>query len=397
MDLVKKGESASIGSFKQLKVTLAWTSAVDLDLMAFYKTKDGRTGGVCSDNYSSGNMGDINAWPFMKLSGDAGVGGTGGDNREEMLVSKLDDMEYLEIVAVNFTDASSGANKTFSDYDARVEVVTDTGDSHTIRLDSSSLGSVATICKFSPSFMGLQLSNDSSVRSFNEFRANVAGASSLQLQSKVTLGTKGDSHVVKIKKKGSANDITVNLNWQTTADLDLGCFYELKNGQKSVIDGLQFSHGNGGSRDTVSPQGCYSQAPWIWHMGDDRSGSEMSNGEFILLNPEGYSHIKRLTIYAFIYEGVANWTQTDAKIVVNVPGNPEIIVEMGRDLPEQPKPSFLGSLFGGGGNNFCAIAGLDFLGESSIKVTKYISFHKGGHADCDKAYNWGMRWQEGSK
>lgn len=393
MELKKKGENASIGNFKQLKVALVWTSAVDLDLMAFYKTKDGRTGGVYSNNYSSGNMGDLNSFPFMQLSGDAGVGGTGGDNREEMLVSKLDDMETLEIVAVNFTDASSGANKTFADYDARVEVMTDSGDSHTIRLDSTSSGSVATICKFSPSFMGLQLSNDSAVTSFDQFKQSNPGAANLKLSSKVTLAQKGDSHTIEIKKKGAGDQIFINLNWSTPADLDLGCFYELKNGNKSVIDGLQFSQGQGGPQNVVSRQGCYTQAPWIWHMGDDTTGSQSNEGEFILVNPKGYSDIKRMTIYAYIYQGVS-WLETKPIVTIRVPGSPEIVVE----LAGENNPAL-----------FCAIAGLEFEskggflssvtggGSASVKVTKLVSFHQGQHSDCDTHYNWGMRWQAGSK
>ena len=388
MDLKKKGETATVGSFKQLKVSLIWTSAVDLDLMAFYQTKDGRSGGVYSDNYSSGNMGDLNVFPFMKLSGDEGVGATGGASREEMLVTKLDDIEKLEIVAVNFTDASEGTNKTFSQYDARVEVMTDSGETHTISLDSSSSGSVATICKISPSFMGLQLSNDSSVCSFDAFKSNVKGAAALQLQSKVTLGAKGDSHTVQIKKKGASDKILINLNWSSPADLDLGCFYELTDGRKSVIDGLQFSKGRGGPQDVVTRQGCYTQPPWIWHMGDDQTGSQMSDGEYILINPKGYSEIKRMTIYAFIYEGVS-WLDTKPTVTVNVPGSPEIVVKLG------------------GENNsarFCAIAGLEFeasgglmssmigRGGASVKVTKLISFHQGQHVDCDKTYNWGINW-----
>ena len=401
MELKKKGETATIGSFKQLKVSLIWTSAVDLDLMAFYQTKDGLSGGVYSDNYSSGNMGDLNSFPFMKLSGDEGVGATGGASREEMLVTKLDDIEKLEIVAVNFTDASEGTNKTFSQYDARVEVMTDSGETHTISLDSSSSGSVATICKISPSFMGLQLSNNSSVCSFDAFKSNVIGAAALQLQSKVTLESKGDSHTVQIKKKGAASDITVNLNWKTNADLDLGCFYELNNGTKSVIDGLQFCQGRGGPRNVPSLQGCYTQSPWIWHMGDDTSGSQMSDGEFILINPDGYLEIKRMTIYAFIYEGVANWSKTDAKISVKVPSNPEIIVDMSKEARTavQEKSGFLSKLTGGGSGankNFCAIAGLEFVGRESIRVTKHVTFH-GSHSECDSAYNWGMKWTAGSK
>ena len=191
MELKQKGESAAIGDFNQLTVSLIWTSAVDLDLMAFYKTKDGRTEGVYSDNYSGGNMGTLNSFPFMQLSGEAGVGATGGDNREEMQISKLDDIEELHVVAVNFTDASSGgANKVFADYDARVEVQTDRGENHVIKLDSHNPGSVAVLCKFTSSFMGAQLANDSSVMNFDSFKSTVPGASSLKLMSKVTLKCK---------------------------------------------------------------------------------------------------------------------------------------------------------------------------------------------------------------
>ncbi|MDA8807145.1 hypothetical protein N9N55_07965, partial [Opitutales bacterium] len=210
------------------------------------------------------------------------------------------------------------------------------------------------------------------------------------------LGAKGDSHTVQIKKKGAASDITVNLNWKTSADLDLGCFYELNNGRKTVIDGLQFSKGRGGPKNVVSRQGCYTLPPYIWHMGDDTTGSQMSDGEFILINPEGYSHIKRMTIYAYIYEGVANWSQTDAKIVVKVPGNPEIVVDMNKEAKSQG--GFLSKIAGKDSSpneRYCAIAGLDFVGQDSIRVTKYVTFQK-GHRDLDQAYSWGLNWQAGA-
>ncbi|MCL0058843.1 stress response protein, partial [Dehalococcoidia bacterium] len=102
MQLKQKGSSAQIGAFKQLKVALIWTSAVDLDLMAFYKTKTGQTGGVYSDNYAGGSLGDLNSFPFIQLSGAEGVGATGGDNREEMHICNLDQVEELCICALNF-------------------------------------------------------------------------------------------------------------------------------------------------------------------------------------------------------------------------------------------------------------------------------------------------------
>ena len=91
-------------------------------------------------------------------------------------------------------------------------------------------------------------------------------------------------------------------------DLDLGCFYELRDGKKMLIDGLQFSHGRGGSRDKQTRQGCIHTPPYIWHQGDDRGGSSES-GETILVNPAGASNIKRIIVYTFIYEGVAKWSE----------------------------------------------------------------------------------------
>ncbi len=399
IDLKQKGATAAIGAFKRLSVLLVWSSAVDLDLMAFYRTKDGRTGGVYSDNYAGGSLGCLDAFPFMALSGDAGVGAVGGDNRETMTIAKLDDIAELYICAVNFTDAASGASKVFADYDARIEVETDRNEKHIIALDSTYPGSVAVLCQFKSNFMGMTLSNNSEVMSFEAFRSNVPGAEALKLLSKVTLQNKGDSHTIQLKQKGAGDEITINLNWNpgdkpkksgffgallgsggSGIDLDLGCFVECANGTKIVIDGLQFSNSHG-PRNRVTKQGCYTESPWVWHMGDDRSGGEMSAGEFILINPLGYSDIRRLTIYAYIYEGVSQWGQTDAVIAIKVPGNPEIVVEMG----QQSSPK-----------TFCAIAGLDFVGDNQVRVTRYVTFHN-DHSDCDRTYNWGMRWQAGKK
>lgn len=390
MDLVKKGASAQLGSFSQLMVTLSWTSAVDLDLMAFYKTKSGQVGGIYSDNYSGGSMGNLNAFPFMQLSGDAGVGATGGDNREEMRILKLDDIEELYICALNFTDASQGNNNSFVSYDAKVEVVTDKGERHTTSLDSNARGTVATICKFTSGFMGMQLVNDSSVMDFNTFKNTVPGASAITLSSKITLKKKGDSHMLVSKGTG---EIVINLNWNQTTDksgsglfggifggsssgidLDLGCFYELWNGKKSVIDGIQFAHDS-------SLQGSLTAPPYLYHLGDDRTGSNDA-GEFIKVSGRNLDKIKRMTLYCFIYEGVTQWDKTDAVIRVQVPNQPVIEVEMGRQTDSK---------------TFCAIAGLDFeRGGKNIKITKHVTFHK-GHSDCDRAYRWGLSWEAGSK
>lgn len=135
--------------------------------------------------------------------------------------------------------------------------------------------------------------------------------------SKVVLEKSGDSHRVDLSK--SNEQITINLNWtqkknaglfanlfnkNQDIDLDLGCYYELNNGEASVIDGLQFSHNRGGAKNQRTRQGCYTQAPWIWHCGDDR-GSGSQSGENILVNPNGAEAIRRIIVYCFIYDGIA--------------------------------------------------------------------------------------------
>jgi tellurite resistance protein TerA len=211
--------------------------------------------------------------------------------------------------------------------------------------------------------------------------------------NKVTLENQGDSHKIDLTKKGDSvsKEIVINLNWtqkkgfwasltQSAIDLDLGCWYELRDGTKSCIDGLQFAHGQGGSKNQLTRQGCYVQKPWIWHSGDDRSGAD-SEGENMLINPQGTSDLKRITVYCFIYEGAAKWADTNAVVTIKVPGNPDVVVEMGKQYSSQ---------------NFCAIAEILFGSDNSMTVRKLVTFHN-GHGDCNKAYHWGMQWKAGSK
>ncbi|GHV25064.1 hypothetical protein FACS1894176_02690 [Bacteroidia bacterium] len=209
--------------------------------------------------------------------------------------------------------------------------------------------------------------------------------------NKITLEKQGDSHKIDLTKGGgSSKEIVINLNWtqktgfwasltNSAIDLDLGCFFELRDGQKSVIDGLQFAHGLGGSKDRLTKQGRYTGSPWIWHTGDDRSGA--GTGENILVNPQGLSDIKRIIVYCFIYEGVAKWAESNAVVTVKVAGSPDIVVEMGQQHSSQ---------------KFCAIAEILFDSNSSITVKKLVTFHN-DHGSCDKTYNWGMNWRAGSK
>lgn len=209
----------------------------------------------------------------------------------------------------------------------------------------------------------------------------------------IVLEKSGESHRINLEKpsgRAFSGEIVINLDWNKggflksifgkAVDLDLGCFYEMRNGQKMVIDGLQFSHGRGGDRHHVTLQGCYDQSPYIWHQGDDRGGGA-SSGETILVNPVGVNEIKRMVIYTFIYEGAAKWSETNAVVRVKVPGNEDVVVEMGTQYSQK---------------KFCAIAALDFSGDNAVTVRRLITFHD-GHSDCDKTYGWGFTYTPGTK
>ena len=234
----------------------------------------------------------------------------------------------------------------------------------------------------------------------------------MELAQKVTLQKKGDSikleqKTIQLAKK-SATEFTINLNWNTGVeekpkptgffgkvaamlsndngiDLDLGCFFKLRNGKaftgvfgiggtdKSVIDGLQFAKDN-------SRQGSLTKPPWVYHTGDDRSGAAVA-GENIKVNLDKCQEIEKLYIYAFIYSGAPSWTQTDAVVTVAIPGQPAIEVRMG----DQNSPK-----------GYCVVAELNFSPQGDITVTKHVTFHD-GHQYMDQAYGWGMQWQSGSK
>lgn len=387
--LKKKGEEAYV-SIKQLMVSLKWTTAVDLDLMAFYKTKDGQVGGVFSDNYAGGSMGNLNSFPFIQLSGDEGVGAAGGDNEETLRVTKLDDMAEIYICTLNFTDASKNRQKSFSNYDAHVLVVDDKGESIGVPLDAQTRGTVAVIAKIdNTGFMGAKMVNENQVMDLTTFQTTIPGANNLKISSKVVLKRKGDSVKLKQKSGGGLGEILVNLNWhqgqQKKAqegllskmfaggndsggiDLDLGCLFELNTGDKGCIQALGNSFG------------FFDQPPFILHSGDDRTGA-WSEGENIRINGQELPLIKRILIYAFIYEGVANWSQADGVVTIKQPGASDIIVNL-----DNPRNDM----------GMCAIALFENVG-NTFQVEKVVQYFS-GHSLMDDAFNWGLKWVAGSK
>lgn len=131
----------SSGNLEKVKVTLVWTAKVDLDLHAFYRLKNGQTGQV----YFA-SKGALNKAPFIKLDKDMGVGNTGGDNKETLVIGDPTQIESI-IFATNIFRFFGRGKENFARYDGRVILATSLGEI-TVPLTSETLGSWAIIAKF---------------------------------------------------------------------------------------------------------------------------------------------------------------------------------------------------------------------------------------------------------
>lgn len=205
--------------------------------------------------------------------------------------------------------------------------------------------------------------------------------------NKITLDKSRPSISLEKKADGNFGEIKVNLNWNrggsqgsgggffgklmgsssSGIDLDVGCLFELQDGYKGVVQALGNAFGN------------YNNEPYIQLMGDDRTGA-VSDGEWLRINGQQWRDIKRVLVYAFIYEGAPNWSATDGVVTLYVPGQPPIEVRVSEE---------------GGRLGCCAIALLENVG-GSVKVSREVRFFN-NQEPMDKHYRWGLRWGVGSK
>lgn len=201
--------------------------------------------------------------------------------------------------------------------------------------------------------------------------------------NKIELTKKGQTINLQ-KKNATLGEIVVNLNWNqqqqkggflsglfgknTGIDLDLGCLFELTTGEKGCVQAL----GNA--------FGALNGAPYIQLDGDDRTGAS-TGGENLRINGNEIARIKRLVVYTFIYEGVANWAQADGVVTLTYPGGQDVEVRLDETRS---------------GLGMCAIALIENVNNETFKVERLVEYVD-GHQQLDQAYGWGMQWQAGSK
>lgn len=191
----------------------------------------------------------------------------------------------------------------------------------------------------------------------------------------VSLKKSGDSHKISLKKNNQ--EIHVNLNWNmkvskglfgfgsSAIDLDLACMYKLKTGEMGVIQALGNSFGNA------------SNPPYIFLDQDDRSGVSKEGENMWFKRPE---LVDFAIVFAYIYEGVANWKETDASVVLKQHGAPDIEIHLDNCISQE---------------RFCVIASMTARGEE-LEVRREERFFK-SHPDVDRAYGFGFRWKAGRK
>lgn len=195
----------------------------------------------------------------------------------------------------------------------------------------------------------------------------------------IKLDKTGDAHRINLSKGGQELTVHINLNWGSQqsggffskmfsagkADLDLGCMYETVNGSKGVIQPIG---GNFGSKTA---------SPFIFLDKDDRSGASADGENMQILKP---SELRRVMLFAFIYEGAANFSAVNGRMFFKVSNGEEVSLELTN---------------ASGSARFCAAALITFAsGQISIsKEDRYFA----GHQNADEFYKFGFSWQAGSK
>ncbi len=209
-------------------------------------------------------------------------------------------------------------------------------------------------------------------------RPTPAPAPTIKL-SKISL-TK-ESPKISLTKRNDFGLVKINLNWNQKKergffnslkgnpkiDLDLGCFVRLKNGDKFVVQALGNGFGNLNTK------------PFVKLQDDDRSGNSL-DGEWLHINGSMWSQIDEVLIYAFIYDGAANWDKTDGVVTINIPNETPVETKLTQ---------------GNSNMRMCAIARvINRDGAMSLeRLNQYID----GHSQLDKMYQWGFVWRAGSK
>ncbi len=173
---------------------------------------------------------------------------------------------------------------------------------------------------------------------------------------------------VKLEKPSGLNAlVSAFKGGEAGVDLDLGCLYELQDGTKGCLQAFGDLFGS------------YNEAPFIEHSGDERTGKSEGADESLKINGKQWPQIKRILVYSYIYKGVVNWNVLRSQCFMEAAGK-RISLSM-----EETKSSL----------PICALMTLENE-HDEIKLTRRLEYFA-GHLEMDRAYGYGLQWEEGAK
>lgn len=149
VSLKRKGEAAPFTFNEKMQIEMVWSSKTDLDLCLFWKTKDGKEGGVFSDGFNQNidDLGSLDKFPYILHMGDKKTPRPGGEENEQIKVKDISTLRELYVVVLNYDKAVDNIPVTFSQDSGRVEITTDTGDNFEVPVDDEREGHVYLVCK----------------------------------------------------------------------------------------------------------------------------------------------------------------------------------------------------------------------------------------------------------
>ncbi|RVU26095.1 Tellurium resistance [Streptomyces antnestii] len=227
-----------------------------------------------------------------------------------------------------------------------------------------------------------------------EFESGSAASNSIELTKR--------HPVVSLTKQGAATgNLRINLSWRmrtsdiggperesalrhpfklfkpdvvqahtqsmVNVDLDLGCLYELTDGEKGVVQPL----GN--------YFGALNAPPYVKLSGDDRFGS--ASGETIYVNLDHRESIKRLLVFVYIYDQTPAFDRTHAHVTLYPSNGPRIEISLDERHPQARS---------------CAVVTIENVKDELI-VRREVKFVYGFQAELDRLYGWGLQWGRGYK
>lgn len=172
---------------------------------------------------------------------------------------------------------------------------------------------------------------------------------------------------IQVKEAGLIGKLVKKVTKQGV-DIDLGCLYEMQDGSRGCLQAFGEMFGE------------YDDAPYMNISGDERTGDKAGDDESMHINGKKWSEIRRLMIYVYIYSGDVNWDKVRPKIHIRMPGEQPLTITPAikkNDLP------------------VCAIAAIENI-NNNIKFTNFGEYFP-GHAEMDRAYGYGLRWDDGEK